>query len=221
MMPTTRTAVCSPPCSPPAPASTKIKPNITMITDPAARPVATWPLPEIKTGPPSWLCIADLAGLIMPRNVARAERLPGLDRHLVAFMGDFAGHAASFQLVAGLLRVVVGVEVNRDVVPQQAELIEFVKRGSQQRGVVPVRGGEYPAQRDAPRFDGSRAIFFSSAKMPALIHSSRRSRIVVAPQVQSAIDTYEQPKRRTWMSFSKMIRSPTRGRWQPSGWDGA
>jgi hypothetical protein len=28
---------------------------------------------------------------------------------------------------------------------------------------------------------------FSLAKIPSLIHSSRRSRIVVAPQVQSAI----------------------------------
>ena len=34
--------------------------------------------------------------------------------------------------------------------------------------------------------DGS--IVFSSAKIPALIHSLRRSRIVVAPQAQSAID---------------------------------
>ena len=53
---------------------------------------------------------------------------------------------------------------------------------------------------------------FSLVKMPALIHSLRRSRIVVAPQVQSAIDTYEQPNRRTWSSFSKMTRSAMRGR---------
>jgi hypothetical protein len=64
-------------------------------------------------------------------------------------------------------------------------------------------------------------MFLSSAKIPALIHSLRRSRIVVAPQRQSAIDSYEQPKRRTWMSFSKMTRSEIRGRWQPSGWEGS
>ena len=53
---------------------------------------------------------------------------------------------------------------------------------------------------------------FSSAKMPARIHSLRRSRIGVAPQVQSAIDAYEQPNRRIWSSFSKMTRSGMRGR---------
>ena len=50
----------------------------------------------------------------------------------------------------------------------------------------------------------------SLAKIPALIHSSRRARIVVAEQPQSAIASYEQPNRRTWISFSKMIRSPIR-----------
>ena len=39
------------------------------------------------------------------------------------------------------------------------------------------------------RSQDSRAIVLRSAKTPALIHSLRRSRIVVAPQVQSAIDT--------------------------------
>ena len=34
-------------------------------------------------------------------------------------------------------------------------------------------------------------------KIPALIHSLRRSRIVVTPQPQSAIDAYEKPNRRT------------------------
>jgi hypothetical protein len=42
-------------------------------------------------------------------------------------------------------------------------------------------------------------------------------RLVVAPQAQSAIDTYEQPNRSTAISFSKMIRSLILGRWQPSG----
>jgi hypothetical protein len=57
----------------------------------------------------------------------------------------------------------------------------------------------------------------SLLKTPALIHSPRRSRIVVAEQAQSAIDSYEHPNRRTWISFSKTARSPIRGRWQPSG----
>jgi hypothetical protein len=39
----------------------------------------------------------------------------------------------------------------------------------------------------------------------------------MAPQAESAIDTYEQPNRKTWISFSKMIRSAIRGLWQPSG----
>ena len=193
--------------------------------------------------------------------------LPGLDRGLVALMGDFAGHATAGEFVAGLLRVVAGVQVDGDVIRQRADLVEFVQRGGQQRGVVPVRRGQHPAQRDAVALDqegafhalfaavdraaagafpaagglgdapvdgdvlqdagrrcGRRTPGRSSsgrAKIPALIHSSRRSRIVVAPQVQSAIDSYEQPNRRTWISFSKMIRSAIRGRWQPSGCEGS
>ena len=58
----------------------------------------------------------------------------------------------------------------------------------------------------------------SLAKIPAFIHSSR---IVVAPQVRSAMDSYEQLNGRTWTSFSKMTRSLIRGRWQSSGWDGS
>jgi len=65
------------------------------------------------------------------------------------------------------------------------------------------------------------AICLSRAKIPALIHSSRRSRIVVAEQAQSAIASCEQPNRRTWTSFSKMIRSGIRCRWHPSGCEGA
>jgi hypothetical protein len=51
-------------------------------------------------------------------------------------MGDFAGHAAGVELVAGLLRVIAGVEVDRDVIGQRPDDIEFVQRGRQQRGVV-------------------------------------------------------------------------------------
>ena len=79
--------------------------------------------------------------------------LPGLDRRLVSLMGDFAGHAAGGQFIAGLLRVIAGVEVDRDVLGKRAEVLEFVQRGSQQRGVVAVRGGEDPAERDAPALD--------------------------------------------------------------------
>lgn len=67
------------------------------------------------------------------------------------------------------------------------------------------------------RSQDSRAICFSRAKIPVLIHSSRRSRIVVAEQVQSAIASCEQPNRRTCTSSSKIIRSEIRGRWQSSG----
>src|SRR5277367_1995343 len=38
--------------------------------------------------------------------------LPGLDRGFVAFAGDFPGHAAGGELVAGFLGVVAGVEVD-------------------------------------------------------------------------------------------------------------
>jgi hypothetical protein len=43
----------------------------------------------------------------------------------------------------------------------------------------------------------SSAICLSVAKTPALIHSSWRPRIVLAEQSQSAIDSCEQPNRRT------------------------
>ena len=45
--------------------------------------------------------------------------------------------------------------------------------------------------------------------------------MVVAPQVLSAIASYEQPNRQTWSSFSNTIRSAIRGGWQPSGWAGS
>lgn len=44
---------------------------------------------------------------------------------------------------------------------------------------------------------GSSAICLSRARIPALIHSSRRNRIVVAEQVESPIPSYEQPNRTT------------------------
>src|ERR1700677_4825299 len=75
--------------------------------------------------------------------------LPGLDRGLVAFAGDLPGHAAGGELVAGVPGVVAGVEVDGDVAGQRSELLEFVQRGGQQRGVVPVRRGQHPVERDA------------------------------------------------------------------------
>ena len=75
--------------------------------------------------------------------------LPGLDRGFVALMGDFPRHAASGELVAGLLRVVARVEMDGDVAGQRPDAAEFVQRGGQERGVVPVRGGQHPAERDA------------------------------------------------------------------------
>ena len=74
---------------------------------------------------------------------------PGLDRGLVALMGDLPGHAASGELVAGLLRIVPGVEMDGDVAGQRPDVIEFVQRGGQERGVMPVCRGQHPAGRDA------------------------------------------------------------------------
>jgi hypothetical protein len=82
--------------------------------------------------------------------------LPGLDGGLVALAGDFAGQAAAGELVAGLLRVIPGVEVDGDVIRERADVVEFVQRGSQQRGVVPVCRGEHPAERDAAPLDQQR-----------------------------------------------------------------
>jgi hypothetical protein len=90
-------------------------------------------------------------------------------------------------------------------------------------GALPMQPSTMISSRTRPtmRSWACSAICLSLAKIPALIHSSRRSRIVVAEHCESAIDSYEQPKRRTWISFSKMIRSGIRGRWQPSGWERA
>ena len=57
----------------------------------------------------------------------------------------------------------------------------------------------------------------SSAKIPALIHSSRRSRIVVAEQAPSAIDSYEQPKPQDLDELLEDDPVAYPGRWQPSG----
>ena len=72
--------------------------------------------------------------------------------------GDFAGQAAAGELVAALLRVVARVEMDGDVAGQRADVIEFVQRDGQQRGVMPVRRGEHPAERDALSLDHERAL---------------------------------------------------------------
>src|SRR5437764_14634701 len=68
--------------------------------------------------------------------------LPGLDRGLVALMGDVPGHAAPGEFVVGLLRVVTRIEMDGDVSGERLEVGEFVRRWGQQRGAVSVRGGE-------------------------------------------------------------------------------
>jgi DNA invertase Pin-like site-specific DNA recombinase len=73
---------------------------------------------------------------------------PGRNRHRSGI-----AHPAAFELVAGFLRVVAGVEVNRDVIRQRAEVIKLVQRGSQQRGVVPVSRRQDPAEGDAAALD--------------------------------------------------------------------
>ena len=76
-----------------------------------------------------------------------------LDRRFIPFMGDVPAHAASVELVAGLLRVIARVQVHGDVVRQRAEIIKFVQRGGQRRGVVPIRRREHPVQRDPVALD--------------------------------------------------------------------
>jgi hypothetical protein len=74
----------------------------------------------------------------------------------------------------------------------------------------------------------SRAIVFSSAKIPALIPSLRRSRIVVAPQVQPAIgaqdldefpedDPVAYPRLVAAQRVPGVIAGPQRGELVPEG----
>src|SRR2546430_1295578 len=56
---------------------------------------------------------------VRPLDVPALSRLDG---GLVAFTGDLPGHPASGELVAGFLRVVAGVEVDRDVAGQRTEV---------------------------------------------------------------------------------------------------
>jgi hypothetical protein len=67
--------------------------------------------------------------------------------------------------------------VDPDVIGERAEVIEFVQRGGQQRGVVPVRRGQHAVRRDAvpvghagafhalfPPVNGTAAGAFSAAR---------------------------------------------------------
>ena len=66
------------------------------------------------------------------------------------------------------------------------------------------------------------AIRSSPAKIPAAIHSSRRSRIVVAEQAPPAIDAAPAAEPQDLdQLFEDDPAALIRGRWQPSGWDGA
>jgi hypothetical protein len=84
--------------------------------------------------------------------------LPGLDRGLVVPMGNVPGHAASGELASGLLRVIARVQMDGDVIGLRADVVEFVQRGGQERGIVLVRRGEHAAERDALTLDHERAF---------------------------------------------------------------
>jgi hypothetical protein len=52
-----------------------------------------------------------------------------------------------------------------DVAGRRPDVIEFVQRGGQQRGVMPVRRGQHPAERDAAPLDHERPFH---AQFPAV-----------------------------------------------------
>jgi hypothetical protein len=80
--------------------------------------------------------------------------LSGLERRLVALMGDLPGHRPRGKLIAGRLGVIPGVEVDPDLLGQWAEIIKLVQCGGQQRGVVPVRSGQHPVKRQPSGWAG-------------------------------------------------------------------
>jgi hypothetical protein len=77
------------------------------------------------------------------------QRCPAWTGALAAFTGDFPGHAAAGELVAGLLRVPARAGMDGDVAGQRPGAAGLVQRGGQERAAVPVRGGEHAAGRDA------------------------------------------------------------------------
>src|SRR3954453_15498711 len=86
-----------------------------------------------------------------PLDHPAAARLEG-----EALVADHAVAAELIEQVAGLARVVAGVEMDGDVVGQAdahalIEAGELVQRGSQQRGVVAVRAGHDAANWDPGR----------------------------------------------------------------------
>jgi hypothetical protein len=62
----------------------------------------------------------------------------GLDRCLLPLARDLCVQPPRGQRVAGLARVVSGVEVHGDFLGQRAELAELVQGRGEQRRVVPV-----------------------------------------------------------------------------------
>jgi hypothetical protein len=76
-------------------------------------------------------------------------------------------------------------------------------------GIGPLDGWQAPAS-------GDRVTVSIPGRQPLQVDESEEMRAFGL-----AMDSYEQPNRRTWMSFSKTTRSLTRGRWQPSGWAGS
>jgi hypothetical protein len=78
--------------------------------------------------------------------------------------------------------------------------------------------GDAPVHRDLLQQQAHDAVvrlqcdLLELGEQSALIHSSRRLRIVNAEHVVSAIASYEQPNRNTWMGLSNTIRSEIRRR---------
>ena len=181
-------------------------------------------------------------------------------------MSDFPGHAVAGELVAGLLRVVPGVEMDGDGAGQRPDVFELVQGGGQERGVVPVRGGGHAAERDALPLDYERPLHAELAAidgaaagaLPAagglgdapvdgqVLRDQADDAVIGLPRdrLQLAEDPGLGPlaalfpdrggsagavgDRRIGAAepqdldeFPKMIRSPIRGLWQPSGCEGS
>ena len=104
------------------------------------RRCATWTASAPDTGSSdrgksdrTWLtCCSRLKLLCQALVRSACQRCPAWIGALSPFTGDFPGHATGRQFDADLARVVTCVEVDRDVVRERADLVEFVQRGGQQ-----------------------------------------------------------------------------------------
>ena len=124
---------------------------------------------------------AQLAALVAP-GVGALDRpaAAGLDRRGLAPPGDLASHAARGKHLPAGLEVVASVQVHHRPGGQRHDLRDGVhggQGGGQQPVVAAIGRG-----RDAPSTASRRC-----SATPALIHSSRRRRSVVAEQLWSAI----------------------------------